>query len=465
MTLENKLTKIYQLQKQAFEIAPYPTLRERKSALFALRVQILKHKDDIIQAISQDFGYRSANETMLAEIFQVIKTIDYVLKNAKKWLKKEKRKRSFIFWPAKNYVFYQPLGVIGIMVPWNYPFLLAISPMIYALIAGNRVMIKSSEYTPCTSKLITKITQSIYPLSKVAVLNGDAQFARDFSALPFNHLLFTGSTEVGKKVMREAANNLTPVTLELGGKSPLVIDQGYPISKLAKTIVFNKCLNAGQTCIAPDYLMVHESQLEELVNKLISAFQLMYQEGEKTVTSLLSPRYFNDLCEELLLLKKKNIQVYSGESFSRASEVKRLPLTLVVNPPEDSMFMQREIFAPILPIISYQNQADVLAKIKSYPAPLALYLYSNNYEVQQYFLMNAQSGGMCINDVMVHIAQNDLPFGGIGSSGMGRYHAKEGFKCFSNAKSVCQRGRVNPAKMLYPPYGKLYRLFSALFIR
>ncbi|WP_116963019.1 coniferyl aldehyde dehydrogenase [Fastidiosibacter lacustris] len=463
------LQTLLKLQQQAFLLQPYPELAFRKQRLKRLYARILSHQQQLMEAVSKDFGFRSLEETWLSEIFQTTSTIKYVLANLKKWMKKHKRRTSIIFKPAKNYIYYQPLGVVGIIVPWNYPILLAFSPLIYAIAAGNKVCIKLSEYTPHTNEVIKLICQSCFNSDEVAVITGEADMAQAFSRLAFDHLFFTGSTQTGKKVMQSASANLTPVTLELGGKSPLIIDKDFPLEKAVKMICFAKGLNAGQTCIAPDYVFVHEKMLDQFIVKMQKAFNEVYPELDKNqqYSSIINQKHYERLQGYLIEAEEAGVKIlflsdYHGR---RANDVRKLPIVLVVNPSFISNLMQEEIFGPILPIVTYTAIEEVVDTISHRDKPLASYLFSYDKALQEYIITHVASGGMCINDVLSHIAQHDLPFGGVGGSGMGRYHGIEGFKTFSNEKAICERGRINLSMLLYPPYGRVFRWFQSLFSR
>ena len=464
---EQSLINCFTQQQQAFAKKNNKPYGIRKAQLQALRKVIVERQSSLMQAVSEDFGFRSAQETWLSEIFQLLSTIDYVLKHLKKWMSKEKRHTHMIFKPAKNFVYYQPLGVIGIVVPWNYPILLALSPLIYAIAAGNHCFIKMSELTPKLTLALQVLLHEVFDQKEVAICNGNAQFAQNFCALPFDHLFFTGSSHIAKKAMKEAANHLTPITLELGGKSPVIIDKGYPLKKAVKAICFAKCLNAGQTCIAPDYMFLHQEQLEAFIELMKQCFSKMYPQFKhnQQYTHLIHQQHakqLNSLIEELANEKTKVIYLANFEGIEKTQ---KMPLILAINPKDSSTLMQTEIFGPILPIKTYQDISEVHHFITKKEKPLAAYLFSHNKLIQQQMIAHLSCGGLCINDILSHIAQHDLPFGGVGASGMGRYHAKEGFVTFSNTLSVHQRGKLNQNHLLYPPYGRLFARFKQFMNR
>lgn len=456
-----ELNTLFTQQQKAYFQAPYPTLAQRKTKLKQLRKALLANQQLLIEAISTDFGHRASQETLLAEIFPSIKEIDYVCKHLKKWMKPQRRKVSMIFQPASNQVFAQPKGVVGIIVPWNYPLFLAISPLIYALASGNRVMIKMSEDSPRTTEVLAHLLGGIFSCDEVAILGGDASVAQAFSALPFDHLLFTGSTQIGHKVMASASNSLTPVTLELGGKSPVIVDKGYSLEKAAKIVSFTKSLNAGQTCVAPDYVLVHKDDLLNFAYAVKNAFLQQYPDfaNNPQYTHISHPRHLARLQAYLNEIEPKYI-IQCGEIIGC-----KMPLHIIVDPLADAEMMQDEIFGAILPLVPYNSIDEAIDYIRQRPRPLACYAMTDNKRLQQRLIKEVHAGGMCFNDAVMHVAQNDLPFGGIGASGMGAYHGKEGFETFSHLKPIFQRGRIHSGMMLYPPYGQLFKRFMAMFLK
>lgn len=455
------LQSTFTQQQQACYQQPFPSFAQRKQQLKQLRVAILANKSQFIDAISVDFGHRAPQETLLAEIFPIVKEVDYVLKHLKKWMKPQRRKVSMIFQPASNQVVAQPKGVVGIIVPWNYPLFLAISPLIYAIAGGNRVMIKISEDSPQLATVLAQVLSSIFSEEEVSVVMGDAQVADAFSRLPFDHLLFTGSTPIGKKVMANASQSLTPVTLELGGKSPVIIEKGYPLQKAAKILSFTKSLNAGQTCVAPDYVLVHKDDLLNLAYAIKNAFIQQYPQFTENpqYTHIINQLHFERLQGYLAEIDTKHI-IQCGETTGR-----KMPLHIVVDPPMGCQLMQEEIFGAILPLVSYNTIDEALEMIRQRPRPLACYAMTYNARLQQRIIQEIHAGGMCFNDAVMHVAQTDLPFGGIGASGMGAYHGKEGFDTFTHHKPIFKRGRIHSGMMLYPPYKGLFDKFMRLFLR
>ena len=452
-------------QRAAYRANPMPSAEQRRAWLKALRELILGEKQALIEAVSRDFSNRAAEETLLAEIMPSLHGIDYASKRLGKWMKPSRRSVGLAFQPAAAKVVYQPLGVVGVIVPWNYPLYLAFGPLIGALAAGNRVMIKMSESTPATSQLVKELLARIFPEDMVAVVLGEAEVGQAFSRLPFDHLLFTGATSIGKHVMRAAAENLVPVTLELGGKSPAIVSADVPLADAAERIAFGKTMNAGQTCVAPDYVLVPQDRLEGFVAAYRAAVQRFYPklENNPDYTAIINERQLGRLKGYIADAEAKGAQLvplFPGD------QGRRLAHSLVLNVSDEMKLMQEEIFGPLLPIVPYQRLDEAFAYINDRPRPLALYYFGYDKGEQQRVLHETHSGGVCLNDTLLHVAQDDLPFGGIGPSGMGHYHGHEGFLTFSKAKAVFAKQRFNAARMIYPPYGKaIQKLVYKLFVR
>lgn len=454
-TLSARMKQIFSLQKTAYANAPMPTLAQRKQQLGTLKSLLIAHKDDIASAISADFTTRSVDETMLAEIIPGIQSINYTLKRLHRWMKPAKRNVGLHFMPACAQVFYQPVGVVGIIVPYNYPLGMAVEPMVSAIAAGNRVMIKMSELTPRTAALMGDILSKGFKEDQIAVITGEADVAASFAKLPFDHLLFTGSTRIGKLVMREAAENLTPVTLELGGKSPAVIADDIPLADFVDRLCFAKSLNGGQTCVAPDYILLPRNKEEAFKQQFKNAFLKMYPDiAENTdYTSIINAHSYQRLLDLLSDAKMKGAKIEKiGNECIKDSSL-RMPIHLVSDVTDAMHIMQQELFGPILPLVPYDNIEEALAYVKQRPRPLALYLFTYNKELQDRVINNTHSGSMCINDAVLQVGIDDLPFGGTGQSGMGHYHGHEGFLTMSKAKSIMRKGRLNSMKFIYPPYG------------
>lgn len=456
-------------QKAHYKANPYPTASERIANLEKLKQAIIEHQDELADAIYADFSCRSKDETRIAEVMVTVQGINYLIKNVKKWMKPSKRHVGMLFMPSSNQVLYQPLGVIGIMVSWNYPIQLSFLPLAVALAAGNHSMIKMSEFTPNTNAAIKAVLDGIFSDEHVSLFEGAVEPSQAFSALAFDHLLFTGSTAVGRCVMAEAAKNLTPVTLELGGKSPIVIADDADMAEAATRVCFGKSLNAGQTCIAPDYVMVPKGKEQSFIDAYKKSFAKMYPsiKDNDDYTAIINERQYSRLQSWIDDAKEKgaNFHVVNPKN-EDLSGTRKLALHFVTNVNDDMTIMQEELFGPIFPVIGYDSLDGAIEYINERPRPLALYLFSSELDVQQKVLENTHSGGVSINDTLSHIAQDDMPFGGVGDSGMGHYHGKEGFITLSKAKSVHKKGGFNSGKMAYPPYGTIvHKLIYKFFIR
>jgi coniferyl-aldehyde dehydrogenase len=465
-----KMQHVFDIQAKAFRKNPMPSYEERIANLKKLRQAMLDNQDIFIEKISQDFSNRSENETRLAEIMPILHTIDYSLKNLKSWMRPEKKKVSTLFMPASTQVQYQPLGVVGIIAPWNYTLSLSLGPLVCALAAGNRAMIKMSEFTPVTSAFVEELINKLYPEDLVRVINGDADVAVAFSEVPWNHLLFTGSTTVGRHVMRAAASNLTPVTLELGGKSPTLISETVDLDEAVKPIVFGKAFNAGQTCIAPDYILCPEHRIEQFVERFKTNFSEMYPtlKHNNDFSAIINERQHQRLQSYVADAEAKGATVIccNHAEEDMASDTRKMPIYLVLNPTKDMTCMQDEIFGPILPIVATNSIEDAVDFINDRPSPLALYYFGHDKAEQQFVMDQVRSGGVCINDTLSHFAQEDLHFGGVGESGMGAYHGEEGFTTFSHKKPIFTKGKINSTKFAYPPYGTpIHKLIFSIFMR
>ncbi|WP_245662907.1 coniferyl aldehyde dehydrogenase [Endozoicomonas arenosclerae] len=441
-------------QRQAFQKQPSPSLQERREWLKKLKEGLKKHQKALVDAMNRDFEGRAETDSLLAEFMPSFTSIDYCSKNLAKWMKPSKRHVSITLQPASAKVIYQPLGVVGIVVPWNYPLFLAVGPLATALAAGNRAMIKMSEFTPATSKLFAEVIADIFPSDLVTVINGEAEVGAAFTAMPFDHILFTGSTQVGRHVMSAAAKNLTPVTLELGGKSPVIIDDDFPIQEVAERVCYGKSLNAGQTCVAPDYILVKKQRKEEFVEAYLKAFSSMHPSvnNSKNYTAIINERQHERLLSHLEDAKSKGAEIRVGNNEEITDGSRRLPPHLILNATEDMSVMQEEIFGPLLPIIEIDSIDEAIQFVNERARPLALYYFGENRATQDKVLTQTHSGGVCLNETLFHVAIDDMPFGGVGPSGMGHYHGHEGFQTLSKAKAVFSKGRFNSARFIFPPY-------------
>lgn len=461
----SQLESLLERQRQAYRANPMPDAGQRIAWLKSLANLLVTEQKAIIDAINADFSNRSADETLLAEVLPSLHGVHYAAKRVKKWMKPSRRSVGMQFMPASAKVIYQPLGVVGVIVPWNYPLFLAIGPLTGALAAGNRVMIKMSESTPASARMLKELLAKIFPEDMVAVVEGEVDVGVAFSKLPFDHLLFTGATSIGKHVMRAAAENLTPVTLELGGKSPAVISASVPMKDAAERIAFGKSLNAGQTCVAPDYVLVPQNRVDEFVEAYRQVVQGFFPklENNPDYTAIINERQLNRLNGYLADAQARGATVIP---LFPQSQGRRLPQALLLNVNDEMKVMQEEIFGPLLPVIPYQNLEQALNYINERDRPLALYYFGYDKREQDHVLAQTHSGGVCLNDTLLHVAQDDMPFGGVGPSGMGHYHGHEGFLTFSKAKGVFSKPRFNAARVIYPPYGKaLQKLVYKLFIR
>jgi coniferyl-aldehyde dehydrogenase len=462
------LTPILERQRQAHR-RRVPDYAQRRDDLKRLRAAIKRREGDIVAAVSADFGRRSRHETLLADVMTVLHDIDHALSHLKRWMKRKRVWSDWQFLPGRSEIRYQPVGVVGIISPWNYPVNLALMPLASAIAAGNHVMLKPSELTPRTSDLLKSLLAEVFPEERVAVVLGGPEVAAEFSALPFDHLFFTGSTHVGRLVMQAAARHLTPVTLELGGKSPCIVAPDYPVATAAARIAAGKLLNAGQTCIAPDYLLLHESIVEPFVTAYIEEVKRRYPSLVQTpdYASIANDRQFArlvKLAEEAEAAGARVIRINpAGETIDPATRV--YPPTLVLNPPEDSRLMREEIFGPILPILSYRHLDEAIAYVNAHDRPLALYHFDLDSTRVEQVLERTISGGVTVNDCVLHIAQSALPFGGIGPSGMGHYHGHHGFLTFSKQKPVFRQARWSSLSLLTPPYKKLADLVIGFLTR
>ena len=455
--LRNPLRQTFDLQKAACLATPEVPWAQRADRLQRLASLVDANAAKFAEAISRDFGHRSAHETDLLEVFPSLSGIQYALSHGKRWMRGERRATGLWFLPARSRVTPQPLGVAGIIVPWNYPLYLAIGPLVAALAAGNRAMLKLSEFTPAFGALFAELCAKAFAQDEMAVFNGDATMAAAFSKLPFDHLLFTGSTSVGRHVMHAAADNLTPVTLELGGKSPAIVAPGYSVEHAARRILLGKCLNAGQTCIAPDYVLVPAGTEHAFISAARAAVAKMYPQILTTpdYSSIVSARHYERITGYLEEAKAQGAKVENlaahAESPDPAS--RRIPPIVLTHVKDGMRVMQDEIFGPLLPLVPYRGIDEAIAYVNARPRPLALYLFDDDGDRIDSLLARTMAGGVTINDTLLHIAQESLPFGGVGPSGMGQYHGYEGFLAFSKMKPVFRQSRLNGVSLFNPPYG------------
>ena len=452
-TLEAALAR----QRAAYLAHPVPSLDDRKAGLRTLQRFIRDHKDALCEAISADYGHRSKHETLLAEIFPAIDGIDHVIAHLRGWMKPQRRSvdlRNFM--GARNRVLPQPLGVVGVIVPWNFPVNLTMVPLSYIFAAGNRAMVKMSENSRHLAALLIEKMPAYFPPEKLQFFDETGGVGVAFSALKFDHLLFTGSGQTGRAVMAAAARNLCPVTLELGGKSPAIVMDDYPLRTAAERILFVKYLNAGQICTTVDHLWLPQDRIDEFVGLARQIVPARYPNlASPDLTSIIDARAFDRLVSALDEARERGARVIPllpGDPLDRAGH--RIAPHLVLDAPDDCQLMQREIFGPILPIRGYQSLDQVIDHINAGPRPLAVYPFSHDRQRIQTVLDRVMSGGVSVNDALFHVGQHDLPFGGVGESGMGHYHGREGFETFSKLRPVFYQARFSSLKFLWPPYGR-----------
>ncbi|MFM4997388.1 coniferyl aldehyde dehydrogenase [Aeromonas sanarellii] len=453
--------------RQACQANPMPSLAQRRTWLLGLKGALLAQRQALCDALALDYGQRSGYDSLIADILPCVMQIDYSLRRLKGWMRPERRHAGLLLAPARVEVHYQPLGVVGIMVPWNFPVMLSLGPLITALAAGNRAMIKLSEFTPHTNAVLRTLLETVFD-DEVVVIEGDAGLAAAFSTLPFDHLLFTGSTAVGRMVMAAAAPQLTPLTLELGGKSPCLIAPDMPLALAVERMIFGKSLNAGQICVAPDYVLLPRGQEQAFIEAYQAHFRRLYPKGldSPDYGSIINGVQYERLTTWLDEARQAGAQVHPCTSPARDDGAHRLAPHLLTEVPDHCQVMQQEIFGPLLPIVPYDSLDEAIAYVAARPRPLALYLMSLDETLQRRLIRETHAGGMAINESLFQAAADDAPFGGIGPSGMGHYHGREGFLTFSKAKTVLRRGRFSPGGLIHPPYRRWYqRLMMALFLR
>jgi coniferyl-aldehyde dehydrogenase len=451
--------------------APFPDWPTRAARLQNLITLLLDHRERMAEAISADFGHRSRVETDLLEIFPSLEGLRHALGHGHGWMRERKVPVSLWFQPGAACILPQPLGVVGIIVPWNYPLYLLMGPLTSALVAGNRAMVKVSEFSPRFGALMAELLPKNLGDDVVQVVQGGPEVAAAFSALPFGHLLFTGSTAVGRRVMAAASANLVPVTLELGGKSPAIITPATCASEARFThavrrIIVGKVLNAGQTCIAPDYVLLPRAAMPRFITTARTILSEQYPEGaaNQDYTGIASDRHFERLQQWMLDATKGGASASPVMGPAEAGQ-RKLPLTVLTDCALDSSVMQEEIFGPLLPLVACETVDDAVAWVNAHPHPLALYLFDDSKTTQQQVLQSTLAGGVCINETLVHIAQDDLPFGGVGASGIGHCHGQFGFEAMSKLKPVFRQSRINALGLLAPPYGGLVARLLKVMLR
>jgi coniferyl-aldehyde dehydrogenase len=460
-----RMQAVLDRQKAAQTSFGPPSLAMRKDRLKRAISMILLHKEELLDAMNADFGARSRDMGMLYDIVGAVQPLREAHKRVAKWMRPQRRKVSpaiLGLLGARSTVRYQPKGVIGIVTSWNFPVQLIMDAVAAAFASGNRVMLKPSEFTPATASLLAQLFDSHFDADEVSVFLGGPEIAAAFTSLPFDHLIFTGSTNVGRHVMRSAADNLTPVTLELGGKSPVVIGRSADLTKTAARVMMGKMMNAGQVCVAPDYAIVPDDRVEAFITAATAATAKMYPTLKENpdYASIITQRHYDRLRGLIDDARRKGARIIeinpAKEDFSQQQH-RRMPPTLIVDATNDMAVMQEEIFGPIMPIKRYSAIDDAISAINAGPRPLALYYFGTDKSESENLLERTHAGGVTINDIFWHIAMHDLPFGGIGPSGMGAYHGHRGFLEFSHEKAVYHQTLNEIIAMFRPPYGAKYR--------
>ncbi|HEY0334875.1 MAG TPA: aldehyde dehydrogenase family protein [Stenotrophomonas sp.] len=444
-----------------------PDVAQRRADLQRLRDVFRARLGDMAQAIAADFGHRSHHESLLADGMAVLAEIDHLLRHLRRWTRPRRVSAGWRLWPARAEVRPVPVGVVGVIAPWNYPVNLALVPLATAIAAGNHVLLKPSEHAPRTSAFLRRLIGEVFPADRVAIVEGDAGVAAGLAALPLDHLVFTGSTAVGRKVMAAAAANLTPLTLELGGKSPAIICPDFPLALAAARLATGKWFNAGQTCIAPDYVLTPEPTVPALVEALRSQVRDRYGDFSGAVpdyTRIINDGQYRRLRAAIDEARVRGAEVIELATLEpgRAERERLIPPTLVLQPPPDIQLMQDEIFGPVLPIVGYRTLQEAIAFVNARPRPLALYPFSRDRRSIERILQTTVAGGVTVNDTLLHFAANGLPFGGIGASGMGAYHGRAGFDSMSKWLPVLWQAPRSATDLLRPPYVKIDRLLRWL---
>ena len=460
------LNALVERQRTQFRAEGEVTYATRIDRLKRLKALIVENKTEFAKTTKCEFGgARSYEFSLFSEFASKVEAIDYSMKHLKAWMRPEKRKtnKPMNFLGGKSQVRHYPKGVVGIISPWNLPFGLTVAPLTSALAAGNRAILKPSEFVPETAALFAEIVPKYFPEDEVAVVTGGAEISQKFAELPFDHLLFTGSTNIGAKVMQSASKNLVPVTLELGGKSPVVIGRSAKLDLAGTRLTFGKLLNGGQLCLSPDYVIVPNELEEQLIARVIQELQAMYPNitENEDYAGIINERHFARLQSYLddAVAKGAKLTIVGANQTRASAGNRRMPLHILQNVNDDMLIMHEEIFGPILPVMTYSDVAEVPDMIEPRRNPLALYYFGKDKREQEYLLNHVQSGGVCINDITLHYVQEDLPFGGFGASGMGAYHGPEGFRSLSHARAIYSQTMIDvlPIVGARPPFGDKFR--------
>jgi coniferyl-aldehyde dehydrogenase len=464
-TVENEAQRVFNLQRKAYLAKPFPSLEERLENLSKLERILVDNSSAIADAIMADFGHRSVEETLMAELFTSVDGIRDAKHKLKKWMAPQRRSVSVLFATGSNRVVPMPKGVVGVVSPWNYPLFLTAGPLTSILAAGNRVMVKMATNSQHLCRLLAQKCAEVFPEDLLAILPGVR--AQDFSTLPYDHIIFTGSADAGRTVMRAAAENLTPVTLELGGKSPTIVCDDFDVEEAASRILYAKYLNAGQTCLAPDYLFLPEGKQDAFVSAGKRIVAGRYPDtNQSSYTSVIDEKSYRRLRATLDDAKAKGAELVSlvpGATFN--DQLRKIPPHLVLNVTDDMLIMQEEIFGPLFPIKTYRSLDDVIAYVNERDRPLGFYVFTNDTATQEKLIYSTISGGVTVNNCMLHVAQHDMPFGGVGASGMGHYHGHEGFLEFSKLRPVFTNPRLSLLHLFYPPYTNWTRQLLDMLIK
>jgi coniferyl-aldehyde dehydrogenase len=462
--LTERMQATFDRQRKAALENPFPKIDERRDKLKRLRAALKRHQDAIVTAIYADFEGRSPFESRLVEVFGPILEIDHALRHLRRWMKPKKRATELLFFGNGARVQYQPKGVVGIIGPWNFPVYTSLGPLVTALAAGNRAMLKMSEFSPRTTEAVAKMMAEIFSEDEVAIFSGEADESKFFSELPFHHLVFTGSPAVGKHVMRAASGNLTPVTLELGGKSPTLVGPDASIERAARVVAHGKAFNGGQICVSPDYALVPRAKVDAFADAVIAASRAIYPDvrGNADYTAIISDRHAKRIESLIDDARKRGAKVaVAGE---RGSD-RRIPLHVISGVNDEMAIAQEELFGPILPLVPYDSLDDAIAYINARERPLALYPIGLSSTELEQVLERTHSGGVCVGDWGWQVFNHDLPFGGVGNSGMGTYHGEEGFRELSHQRGIFTRRSWFPVHLFYPPYGNfVQRLVMRVFL-
>ena len=460
------LEALVELQRSKFRAEGEVTYSTRIDRLKRLKALIVENKTEFAETTKREFGgARSYEFSLFSEFASKVEGIDYAMKHLKEWMKPEKRKtnKPMKFLGGKSQVRHFPKGVVGIISPWNLPFGLTVAPLTGALAAGNRAILKPSEFVPETAALFAEIIPKYFSEDEVAVVTGGADISQRFAELPFDHLLFTGSSNIGAKVMQSASKNLVPVTLELGGKSPVIIGRSAKLDLAGTRLTFGKLLNGGQLCLSPDYVVVPNELEEQFIARVVHEAQSMYPNitENEDYAGVINERHFARLQNYIddAVAKGAKLTIVGADKTRVSEDNRRMPLHILQNVNEDMLVMHEEIFGPILPVMTYSDVAEVPDMIEPRRNPLAMYYFGKDKREQEYLLSNVQSGGVCINDITLHYVQEDLPFGGVGASGMGAYHGPEGFRSLSHARAIYSQTMIDVLPIIgaRPPFGEKFR--------